>query len=206
MKSSRFKLVLLLVLAGLTISGAGIYVLVRGVSARAEPSAAEEFIARRLRHFAIPRHARNLENPIELNAEVLQAAKVHFAEHCASCHGNDGRGETSIGRGLYPKAPDMTLAETQDLADGELYYIIENGIRFTGMPAFSEEPDNEQNKESWDLVHFIRHLPKMSDDEIAAMKKLNPKSSAELEREEKMRRFLAGEDTEAAEASPEHSH
>ena len=100
----------------------------------------------------------------------------------------------------------MTEAATQQLADGELYYIIENGIRFTGMPAFGEDPDNTEDTETWDLVHFIRHLPSMTDDEAAQMKKMNPKSPAELEREERMRKFLQGEDSPPEESNHEHHH
>jgi mono/diheme cytochrome c family protein len=68
--------------------------------------------------------------------EVLSAARSHFADHCASCHGNDGSRKTEIGWNLYPKAPDMRLPETQNLTDGEIYYIIHNGIRLTRMPAW----------------------------------------------------------------------
>ena len=168
MKRVRVKyIVLLLVLAGIAgIGGIGSYFLARGISARDEPTAAEAFIARGLRHVAIPRSVRDARNPVESSAEVLSAAMAHFADHCASCHGNDGRGQTLIGRGLYPKPPDMTQPATQQLTDGELYYIIENGVRFTGMPAFGEEAGNDQDKESWDLVHFMRHLPLVTDEEL----------------------------------------
>src|SRR5262245_50238916 len=160
--------VVLIILFG--ILSTGFYVLSRGFSARDEPTAAEAFIARRLRHLAIPRNARGLANPVQAGPEVLSRAMTHFADHCASCHGNDGRGETLIGRGLYPKPPDMTAAATQQLTDAELYYIIENGVRFTGMPAFGEDVGNDRNLESWDLVHFIRRLPNITGDEVAAMK------------------------------------
>src|ERR1700757_5042686 len=153
MKITQLKYVFsLLLLIVLTSAAAGAYILSRGISARDEPSAAEAFIARRLRHFAISRRARELTNPVKASTGVLAAATAHFADHCASCHGNDGRGATLLGRGLYPKPPDMTAAATQQLADGELYYIIENGIRFTGMPAFGEEAGNDPDNESWDLV------------------------------------------------------
>src|SRR6266498_4428024 len=190
MKRVRVKyIVLFLLLAGIVgIGGIGAYLLARGISARDEPTAAEAFVARRLRHFAIPRSARDAKNPVEPSGEVLSAAMAHFADHCASCHGNDGRGETLIGRGLYPKPPDMTQPATQLLTDGELYYIIENGVRFTGMPAFGEEAGNDQDKESWDLVHFIRHLPRVTDEELVEMKKMNPKSPMELAKEERMRK------------------
>ena len=186
------------------IFSTGVYVLSRGFSARDEPTAAEAFIARRLRHLAIPRNARGLTNPVQTGPEVLSRAMAHFADHCAACHGNDGRGETLIGRGLYPKPPDMTAAATQQLTDGELYYIIENGVRFTGMPAFGEGAGNDRNTESWDLVHFIRRLRSITEDEVAAMKKMNPKSPMELEREERMRKFLQGDDNPSAESSHEH--
>ena len=178
----------------------------RGFSAKEEPSAVEAFLARRLRRLATPTTARDAKNPVQPTPEVLAGAMAHYADHCATCHGNDGKGETLIGRGLYPKPPDMTSANTQELTDGELYYIIENGIRFTGMPAFGEEPGNLENNESWDLVHFIRHLPSITDDEIAAMKKMNPKSPMELSKEEEMRRFLEGDDSVPPGNGPEHHH
>ena len=203
---TRGRIITILLLIVLAAGGAVSYIVSRGMSAREEPTLAEAFIARHLRHFAIPRRARELSNPVPGGPEVLARAKAHFADHCATCHGNDGRGMTLLGKGLYPKAPDMTLAATQDLSDGELYYIIENGVRFTGMPGFAEEPGNDQDNETWDLVHFIRHLPKMTDDEIAEMKKLNPKSPMELERDEKERKFLQGEDVPSLETSHEHHH
>ena len=83
---------------------------------------------------------------------------MHFADHCASCHGNDGRGKTEIGQNLYPKAPDMWGEETQKLSDGELFYIIKNGVRLTGMPAWGKDTPKD-DRQSWHLVAFIRHVP-----------------------------------------------
>jgi len=197
-------IVLVLILVGACIYGWSI--LEHGFSAKDEPSTVEAWVARRLRRLATPAAARKAKNPVQPTPEVLAGAMTHYADHCATCHGNDGKGETLIGRGLYPKPPDMTAADTQQLTDGELYYIIENGVRLTGMPAFGEEPGNLENNESWDLVHFIRHLPSITDDEIAAMKKMNPKSPMELAKEEEMRRFLEGDDNTPPSNSPEHHH
>jgi mono/diheme cytochrome c family protein len=197
-------LALLLIVGG--IFAAGAYLVSRGFSAREEPSMAEAFVARRLRHLGVPNRVRELANPVVASPEVTSRAMAHFADHCASCHGNDGRGETLLGRGLYPKPPDMTRSGTQQLRDGELYYIIENGVRLTGMPGFGEEAGNDQNVESWELVHFIRHLPTITDEELAAMKKMNPKSPMELEREERMRKFLQGDDSQSLENAHEHHH
>jgi mono/diheme cytochrome c family protein len=206
MRRSRSRYVLVLILVLGIIGAAGAYMLGRGISARAEPTAAEAFIARRLRHFAIPRAARDAANPVQASPEVLSAAMAHFADHCAVCHGNDGRGTPLIGRGLYPKPPDMTQPSTQLLSDGELYYIIENGVRFTGMPGFGEEPPSGQDTETWQLVSFIRHLPAITGDELAEMKKMNPKSPMDLAREERVRKFLEGDDNPASESPHEHHH
>jgi mono/diheme cytochrome c family protein len=205
MKGIRVILVILLLVVTAAV-GLGGYVLSRGLSARDEPSGAEAFVARRLRRMAIPVRIRGLNNPVQASREVLSRATAHFADHCASCHGNDGRGSTLIGRGLYPKPPDMTERSTQNLTDGEIYYIIENGIRFTGMPAFGDEPGNDNELESWDLVRFIRHLPGLTSEEVEQMKAMNPKSPSEFAREEEIRKFLQGEDSPPAENSHAHHH
>ncbi len=197
----RFQYVLLLlILVG--IVGGVAYILSRGISARAEPSAAEAFIARRLRHLAIPRAGREAMNPVAASPEVLMEAMEHFADHCAFCHANDGSGNTDIGKGLYPKPPDMKQAATQDLSDGELFYIIQNGVRFTAMPGFAT--DGSQDQDSWKLVRFIRHLPMITDEELAQMKEMNPKTPADLKEEEEIKRFLEG--TENPSSNETHRH
>jgi mono/diheme cytochrome c family protein len=170
--------------------GVGAYFLSRGFSARAEPSAIEAFVARRLRLIAIPRNARELSNPVSSTEETIANGMAHFADHCAVCHANDGSGDTDLGRGLYPKPPDMREAETQNLTNGELYYIIQNGIRFTGMPAFGEE-GTEHSEDSWGLVHFVRRLPRLTPDELQRMSEMNPKSPAEMRQQEEIERFLS---------------
>ena len=139
-----------------------------GVSAREEPSAVEVWAARSARHLLIPASARRTVNPLAADPELFEHAKDHFAEHCAICHGYGGRGRTKVGRGLSPRVPDLTLAATQDLSDGELFWIIENGIKLTGMPAFgTESPDDDEH--AWTLVHWIRRLPELTHEEIEEM-------------------------------------
>src|SRR4029077_20851173 len=146
--------------------------------ARQAPSRTEEALARRLRSWSLPSNARQRRNPLTGSPELLQESARHFADHCASCHGNDGSGNTEVGRNLYPPAPDIRLAATQELSDGELYYIIHNGVRWTGMPAWGETGDAP---DSGKLVQFIRHLPKVTAGEVHEMERLNPKSQAEHE-------------------------
>src|SRR5690349_5665117 len=89
-----------------------------GFSARREPSAVEAMMARTARMMAIPAQVRDMPNPVQLTPEIMTEARRHFADHCASCHANDGSGNTEIGRNFYPKSPDMRLASTQSLSDG----------------------------------------------------------------------------------------
>ena len=164
----------------------------RGLSAKDAPTALEAWTARSMRHLAVPSTARQLRNPVPLTATALAEARAHFADHCASCHGNDGKGTTALGQNLYPKAPDMTGPATQGLTDGEIFYTITNGIRLTGMPAWGEGTA-EDNAQTWKLVHLIRHLHEMTPEQIDEMKGMNPRTRAELDQQEKERRFLEGQ-------------
>lgn len=166
----------------------------RGFSARQQPTAVEAWFARVARSAAIPASARNTVNPVPNTPQTLADARAHWADHCAVCHANDGSGDTPMGRRTYPPAPDMRLPSTQRLTDGELFYVIENGVRLTAMPAWGGGSARDE-QESWKLVHFIRHLPQLTDEEKAEMKKLNPKSPGELREEQEEEDFLKGEDS-----------
>lgn len=200
LSSTRRRLVVTtLVLAGaLAVALALVAQLVRhGVSARDAPTAAEAAAARVVRRLATPSDARAMANPLPNDADNLAGGRAHFADHCAVCHGNDGKGQTAIGRNLYPRAPDMTAEQTQGLTDGELFFIITNGIRLTGMPAWGARTAKD-DRETWQLVHFLRSLPTLTADQVEEMKALNPKSRAELDEEQEERRWLAGDDAAGA--------
>src|SRR6266849_7013846 len=184
----RTRVLLLLALAVVIFLVAGAVVAVRGgFSAREQPSALETYVAGTARRLAVPSGAKSEKNPLTASPELMAEARAHFADHCAICHANNGDGNTEIGRNLYPKAPDMRLAQTQNLTDGELYYTIHNGIRLTGMPACGTE---ERDDESWKLVLFIRHLPQLTPAEERAMEALNPKAPAEKQEELEEEQFL----------------
>ena len=177
-----------------------------GLSAREEPSAAERWIARRVRMAAFPAGAANRTNPVPDTPEVQAEARAHWADHCASCHANDGSGDSQMGRRTYPPAPDMRRPETQQLTDGELFYIIQNGVRLTAMPAWASSAQNSAHDEmdSWKLVRFIRHLPTLTFEEKKEMEKLNPKGPEDRKEEEEEEKFLKGEDIH--ELQTEHHH
>jgi len=197
-------LVLVAALVGVAAIAGGAWLLKDGIGTRSAPGAIETAVARRLRSLAIPREARERRNPEPATPESLRDGLEHFADHCAICHANDGSGDTAIGRSLYPRAPDMRLPATQQLTDGELFYIIEHGVKLTGMPAWGTGTA-EGERASWRLVRFIRHLPNLTPEELEMMRELNPKSASEWQEEEEMRRFLAGEG-DAPAPGPTSSH
>lgn len=193
-----------LALAAVALGIYGWLTLRRGFSAREAPSTMEASVARMMRSLATPSSAKVLRNPVANSPESLRLGLEHFADHCAVCHANNGNGDTMLGRNMYPKPPDLRLPATQDLSDGEIYYIIQNGVRLTGMPAFGQ-PNRTDDEGSWQLVQFIRHLPRLTPEQEAEMKRLNPVSPLDIESEED---FLSGEDAAKPKHSPakEHKH
>ena len=203
------KLIVFIFVVSLGIVGAfgwvGYQLFTTGFSAKTEPHALEVWMARQIRRLAIPIEKRNAQNPIPLSPDVMKESLAHFADHCATCHANDGSGQTPIGKNVYPKAPDLRLADTQSMSDGEIFWVIHHGIRFTAMPAWGEG-DPAQDKASWKLVHFIRHLPQLTLEELDQMKALNPKTKKDLEEEAAFGQFLQGDDAAAARTDSGHHH
>ena len=189
-----WKALVVVIAAALVVTAAyATSVVRRGFSTRSQPSQLEVAVAHWIRSMSMPREVKEQANPWAARAtpEVLETARAHWADHCATCHANDGGGNTEMGRNLYPKAPDMRSATTQNLSDGELYYIIRNGVRLTGMPAWGDAK-LAQDDESWQLVLFIRHLPVMTAEEAEGMKALNPKTDADRAEEVQEQNFLNG--------------
>jgi mono/diheme cytochrome c family protein len=171
-----------------------------GMSARSAPGAIENYLGRTVQRLAIPMSVRAMANPMPSTADLLVEGRRHFADHCTSCHANDGSGKTETGQNLYPRVPDMRLAQTQNLTDGELYYIIENGVRFTGMPAWGLGGPNDH--ETWHLVLFIRHLPHLTQEDLEDMKDHNPRSPADIKEEQQEEEFLNGQPDGTRSAKP----
>ncbi len=160
----------------------------RGISTRDPPGTLEIVIARALRKAAIPRPSREQQNPIVMDDAKRAQARAHWADHCATCHAPDGSGVGVIGDGMYPRAPDMRTAITQDLTDGELYWIIQNGIRLSGMPAWGEGKADDPG--TWELVAFVRSLPGLTKDEVEAIQSAMPMSAHERAEREAEEVFL----------------
>jgi len=161
----RWKIFLLLLLIGaIVVAVATTLLMRRGFRATTEPSSFEKALARTVRNLAIPRRARDEANPWKASSKNLKEAREHFIARCAICHGNNGRGQTQMGTSLYPRVPDLLSPQTQNLTDGEIHYIIANGVQLTGMPAWNL-PHRETEDDSWKLILFIRDLRPLTTEE-----------------------------------------
>jgi predicted CXXCH cytochrome family protein len=123
-------------------------------SARSEPSAIEVSVATSLLRASVPAKDKARTNPIGSDPADIAAGQDLFRQKCEVCHGYDGSGKTEIGAGEYPRPPALRSLNIAALTDGEIFYHIRNGIRNTGMPAWSV-PDTQV----WQLVAYLRHLP-----------------------------------------------
>jgi mono/diheme cytochrome c family protein len=162
----------------------------RGLSSRMIAGDAEITGARRARDWMLPAGYAERTNPVRCGEDTLNEARAHWADHCAGCHANNGSGDSFLGKTMFPHPPDMRGPATQAESDGAIYYAINQGIPFTGMPAFGESGDHDAD--SWKLVCFVRHLPSLSAEEEYRMRELNPKTESERAEEREEQEFLNG--------------
>jgi len=149
--------------------GAAAYVMTGSYNTAATipPGKTEKELATYALNKSVAKHAPNRRNPLSADPETFRGGLAHFRENCVVCHGAPGVDPGEIGQGLNPGAPDLTLRRTQARSDGELYWIVSEGIRMTGMPAFG--PTHKEN-EIWQVVAFLRHLPGITDEEKTQLK------------------------------------
>jgi predicted CXXCH cytochrome family protein len=151
-------ILLFLTIVVLAAFGADLF-LRRGFRANAPVPPWEVKVARGVRNLSIPGEERYRENPVAASPTFLQEGRDSFLSHCAACHGVDGSGKTPVGSNLYPRVPDLRSSLTQRLTDGEIHYIIANGVQLTGMPAWNKSGSEE---DIWKLVLFVRSLGPLS--------------------------------------------
>jgi mono/diheme cytochrome c family protein len=133
--------------------------LLQGCTADKPPSQEETTLANAAKDVAIPLEAGKKQNPLPETDEVVSQGQEVFLGSCAQCHAADGRGDTNIGRNMVPPAMDLTSSHVQHWSDAELFWIIQNGVRLTGMPAWkSSISDND----TWKLARYIHNLPRLN--------------------------------------------
>jgi predicted CXXCH cytochrome family protein len=148
-----------------------LFIKARGFRASSTPGAFETSAAWLVRDFAMPRAAKGQKNPFAGDDQAVGQGRDEFLSRCATCHGFDGRGATPIGSNLYPRVPDLRGPTTQGLSDGEIHYIIANGIQLTGMPAMPAL-NGREDQVTWALVTYIRSLRSATPNEAARRQSL----------------------------------
>ncbi len=133
--------------------------LLPGCSAGKQPSTGETSLANAAKDVVIPLEAGRMKNPLPETDEVVSQGQQVFVESCAICHGGDGRSQTSIGHHMDPPAMDLNSAHVQHWTDGELFWIIRNGVRLTGMPSWQSTISED---DTWKLARFIHSLPRIN--------------------------------------------
>ncbi len=117
----------------------------------------EVALATRAKRILIARASRQGIPPQPQSTEDgVTEGKLRYGVECAACHGMDGRGLTDNGRWMYPRAADLTSTTVQKYSDQQLFWIVKNGIRLSGMPAFGQVESDER---IWRIVQYVRTMP-----------------------------------------------
>lgn len=148
-------LVLGIVLGLLLAGGAGAYLAVSSLQRRVDLPM-EQTLAGMAKDLAIPQSASALTPPGPLDdRRALARGREAYNGSCAVCHGADGSGQGRFGAAMYPPASDLRAANIQKRTDGQLFWIVKNGISFVGMPGFAEQYSDEA---TWAIVGYLRAL------------------------------------------------
>ncbi len=115
---------------------------------------------------AIDGSYKNKANPVAVNDENQARGKQVFNANCAFCHGVSGKGDAAIGRNMFPPAANLLEGKTVDKTDGEIFWILENGLAFVGMPSFKSTL-NEQD--TWKAILYVRALQKGTADKVGVV-------------------------------------
>ena len=160
-------IVTLLVLAVLIVVGGYFYIHsgLYDVAATAGSRGFLDQIAHQVSDASVERHAQGITPPPLGDPALLKLGAAHYQEMCATCHGAPGIKMSEIGAGLNPTPPNL-IRSTEDMSAAEVYWIVKNGIRMTGMPAFG--PTHKED-ELWAITAFVKQLPKMTPQQYQAL-------------------------------------
>ena len=120
------------------------------------PSMLERQIAHMSLDATIDREAPQPPYPVASSAAAIVAGAKLYTLHCAMCHGTAIGDPTMLANGLYIRPPHFAKHGVDDDPEGETYWKIEHGIRFTAMPSYKGSLTEEQ---IWDIAYFLKNLP-----------------------------------------------
>ncbi|URD62038.1 cytochrome c [Sphingomonas sp. KRR8] len=174
--------------------GIFIYAGIYNIGADAPHSQLVYGLLRQLRERAIARQSSDIVAPKDLATPArIEAGAGLYQEMCTSCHLGPGVEPSELSQGLYPAAPNLTTTAARSAA--QQFWIIKHGVKLSAMPAWGKTHNDEL---IWDMVAFIRQLPKMSPKQYRAAI-----ASAPADHDEIM--TAHGMDTEAPVAGPDHA-
>ena len=119
-----------------------------------------------VRDRSIAYRSKGIQVPSLKDPKWVKAGFKEYHAMCRQCHGAPGWQRVEFAQGLYPNPPDLTSKEMKGLSERELYWVVKNGIKMTGMPGFGPTHDEE---ELWSIVAFIKQLPDIQTKEYEAM-------------------------------------
>ena len=154
-------------IAGLVVALLGIFLWVRlgFVNPRADVpvSALEKYVAMPSLDAAEDRHAPEVRNPLQPTDDNLIAGMKVYETNCASCHGDTRRLDGMFPDALYPRAP-LFVKDAPDMPENQNFYIIDHGVRLTGMPAW-QKVLNEQD--IWQVTTYLSYMDKLPPEVLA---------------------------------------
>jgi len=146
--------ILIIIIIGLIIIYSGWY----DVSAANKPTGFERWLFGTTMDNSVEKHSEDLAAPNLESPDKIKEGFVHYNEMCLECHGAPGENESELEKGLNPKPPDLSNS-AQDMSPEELFWVIKNGIKMTGMPAWGKTHSDDK---IWSIVAFIEKLPGMT--------------------------------------------
>ena len=153
--------ILTMFVIGIFASAAFIWIGAYDVSATRPHWPLSYWVMETVRVRSVKARATGITPPPDMTSKAnVLAGTEHFAAHCASCHGAPGVPRGDIAAGLYPRPADLRDSARR-YTPGELFWIIKNGIKMSGMPSWSDHTDDEL----WATVAFIERLPTMSEED-----------------------------------------
>jgi thiosulfate dehydrogenase len=163
------------VIAVAVVAAVGGYIVLRTglipANADATPGGLERWMAETSLDATLDREAPKGPNPVAVtDANLIDGINL-YAQHCAICHGtaNGNASASPVANGLYPKPPQLATHGVEDDPEGESFWKIKHGIRWTGMPSWKSSLADRQ---IWALALFLKHMDKLPPDAQSAWQKV----------------------------------
>jgi mono/diheme cytochrome c family protein len=136
------------------------------------PSAAESKFAMSAVDASTDRHAPQAKNPLDPSEEMVRAGAALYRDSCSGCHGDPVNTVATLGNRFYPPAPQFFHETEMDMmGDNQSFYIIQHGIRWTGMPGQQGVLNDTQ---TWQIVTFLSRMHVLPASAVQEFKKFEP--------------------------------